>query len=46
MMNMSLIILEVKYGAVDTDDSPFNSYCIVNFSSSSYTPQSDFIIDK
>ena len=44
-MNMSLIVMEVKYGAIDTDDSSCNGYYIIKFSSSPYTLQSDLNID-
>ena len=36
MMNMYLIIMEVKYGAIDTDDSSCHGYYIIKFSSSPY----------
>ena len=42
---MYLIIIEVKYGAIDTDDSSCHGYCIIKFSSSPYTLQSDLNID-
>ena len=42
---MSLIILEEKYGAIDTDDSSFHSYYIIKISSYPYTLQSDLSID-
>ena len=45
VMNMSLIITEGKYGAIDTDDSSCHSYDIIKFSSSPYTLQSDLSID-
>ena len=44
-MNMSLIVMEGKYGAIDTDNSSFHDYYIIKFSSSSYTLQADLIID-
>ena len=44
-MNMYLIILEVKYGAIDTDDFLCNGYYIIAFSSSPYTLQADSSID-
>ena len=43
-MNMSLIITEGKYGAIDTDDSLCHGYYIINFSSSPYTLQADLSI--
>ena len=42
---MSLIIMEVKYGAIDTDDSSCHYYYIIKFSSYQYTLQSDLSID-
>ena len=33
VMNMYLINIEVKYGAIDTDDSLCNAYYIIKFSS-------------
>ena len=45
-MNMSLVIMEVKYVAFDTDDSSFHGYYIIKFSSSLYTLQADLIIDR
>ena len=44
-MNMSLIIMEVKYVAIDTDDSSCHGYYIIKFSSLPYTLQSDLSID-
>ena len=38
-MNMSLIIMEGKYGAIDTDDSSCHGYYIIKFSSSLDTLQ-------
>ena len=43
VMNMSLIIMEVKYGSIDTDDSSCHGYYIIKFSPSLYTLQSDLI---
>ena len=43
-MNMSLIIIEGKYGAIDTDDYLCHGYYIINFPSSPYTLQEDFSI--
>ena len=40
MMNISLIIMEGKYGAIGADCSSFHGYCIIKFSSSPYTLQS------
>ena len=37
VMNMSLIITEGKYGAIDTDDYSCHGYYIIKFSSSPYT---------
>ena len=34
IMNMYLINMEVKHGAIDTDDSSCHSYYILKFSSS------------
>ena len=44
-MNMYLISMEGKYGAIDADDSLCHGYYIIKFSSSAYTLQSDLIID-
>ena len=44
-MNMYLIIMEVTYGAIDTDDSSCHGYYIIKFSSSPYTLQSDLSIE-
>ena len=44
-MNMSLISMEGKYGAIDTDDYSFHGYYIIKFSSSPYTIQADLSID-
>ena len=44
-MNISLIIMEVRYGAIDTDDSSCHGYYIIKFYSSPYTIQSDLSID-
>ena len=44
-MNMSLIIMEGNYVAVDADDSTCHGYYIIKFSSSTYTLQADVIID-
>ena len=45
VMNMSLIIMEVKYGAIDTDYYSCHGYYIIMFSSSPYTLQTDLVID-
>ena len=45
VVNMSLIIMEGKYCAIDTDDSSCHGYYIIKFSSSPYTLQEDLIID-
>ena len=42
---MSLIIMEVKYGAIDADDYSCYGYYIIKFSSSPYTSQADLIIN-
>ena len=44
-MNMSLIIMEGNYGAIDADDSSCNGYYIIKISSSLYTLQVDLSID-
>ena len=44
-MNMYLVFMEGKYGAIDIDDSSCYGYYIIKFSSSPFTPQSDFSID-
>ena len=44
-MNMSLIIMEGKYGAIDSDDSSCHGYYIIKFSSYPYTLQTDFSVD-
>ena len=44
MMNMSLIIMEGKYGTIYTDDSSCHGYYTIKFSSSLHTLQADFII--
>ena len=33
LMNMALIIMEVKHGAIDTDDSSYHGCYIIKFSS-------------
>ena len=44
-MNMSFIITEGKYGAIDTDDFSCHGYYITKFSSSPYKLQADLSID-
>ena len=44
-MNMSVIITEGKYGAIDSDDSSCHGYYIIKLYWSLYTFQSDLIID-
>ena len=44
-MNIYLIIMEVNYGTNNSDDSTFHGYYIIKQSSSTYTLQSDLIID-
>ena len=43
--NISLFIIEGKYGAIDNDDSLCHGYYIIKFSSYQYTLQSDLSID-
>ena len=43
-MNMSLIIIEGTYGAIDADDSSCHGYYILGFSSFLYTLQVDLSI--
>ena len=45
VMNMFYIILEGKYGAIDTDDSSCHGYYIMKFYSYPYTLQADLSID-
>ena len=45
-MNMSLIIVKGKYGAIDNDDSSCHGYYIIKFSSSPYTLQVELSIDE
>ena len=42
---MYLIIIEGHYGAIDADDYSWHVYYIIKISSSTYTLQSDLIID-
>ena len=44
VINMYLIIMEQKYSPIDNDDSSCNGYYIINFSSYTYTLQSDLSI--
>ena len=44
-MNISLVIMEVKYGAIDIDNYLCHGYYIIKFSSSPYTLQEYLIID-
>ena len=46
VMNMNLVIMEVKYGAIDTDSSSCHGYYITKFSSLSYSLQVDLSIDR
>ena len=43
-MNTSLIIIEGKYGAIDTDDYLWHVYYIIKFSSLPYNLQADLSI--
>ena len=45
MINISLVVMEGKYGAIHTDYSSFHGYFIINFSSYLYTLQADLSID-
>ena len=45
VMNIYLIIMEGKYGAIGTDYYSFHGYYIIKFSSSPYTLQEELIID-
>ena len=44
-MNVSLIILEGKYGDIDADHSSWRSYYIIKLSSYPYTLQSELSIN-
>ena len=44
-MNMSLIIMEGKYGAIDAHNSSYHGYYIIKISSYPYTLQADLSID-
>ena len=43
-MNMSLIVMNEKYGAIDTYDFYCDGYYTIKFSSSPYTLQSELSI--
>ena len=45
VMNIHLIIIERKYGAIDDDDSTCQGYYIIRFSSSSFMLQAELNID-
>ena len=45
VMNMYLIIMEGKYGIIDTDDSLCHHYYIINIYSSPYNLQPELSID-
>ena len=45
VLDMSLIVMEVKYGTIDADDYSSHSYYIIKISSSPYTLQLDFSSD-
>ena len=38
--------MEVKYGAIDNDDSLFHCYYLIKFYPYPYTLQSDLVIDE
>ena len=44
-MNVSLIIMEVKHGAIGADDSLYHGYYSIKFSSCLYNFQADLSID-
>ena len=44
-MNMSLIVMEGKYGALDTDHYSHHGYYIIKFYLYQYTIQEEFSID-
>ena len=44
-MNMSLVMMEGEYGAIDADYSLFHGYYIIKNSSYPYTLQSELSID-
>ena len=46
VMNMSLIIMEGKYGAIDADNSSCHGYYIIIYFPSPYTLQADLSIDS
>ena len=39
VINMSLVVMEGNYGAIDADDSSLHGYYIIKFSSCPYTLQ-------
>ena len=41
---MSLVVIEGKYGAIDSDDSSCRGYYIIKFSSTPYNLQADLSI--
>ena len=45
MMNMSLVIMEGNYDAIDSDESTCHGYYIIKFYASPYTLKTDSIID-
>ena len=45
VINISVIVIELKYGDIDADDFTCHGYYIIKFSSSIYTPQADVSID-
>ena len=45
-MNMYLIIIEVKYGAIDANNYTCHGYYIIKVPSSTYNLQSESIIDS
>ena len=44
VMNIYLVVMVRKYGAIDADDSSCHGYYIIKFSSSPYTVQADLSI--
>ena len=44
-MNMHLIIMEGKYGEIDTNNSSCHGYYIIKFSTKPYTLEVDLSID-
>ena len=43
-MNMSLVVMEGNYGAIDYDDSLCRGYYTIKISSSQYTLQVDWVL--